>query len=142
MPGLRASWSVLLTCVVSVLVFAGCGGPHLPNPVEISGKITMDGKPLPDVNVIFHCVKDELPAEARTSQAKTDAEGKYKMPKCYPANYTVGIEAPPPAQAADPGMMTATPATTPLSKYNLANSKLKVDIAEPRSDVDFDLTSK
>lgn len=54
------------------LALAGCGssGPEISH---VSGKVTMDGKPLANATVVF------IPENGRPAGATTDAEGKYVL---------------------------------------------------------------
>lgn len=65
---------VVLTCLTSITLFAGCGGN--PNLAEVSGVITLDGDPLPNAFVLY---VPESDSSGATSFGKTDANGKYQM---------------------------------------------------------------
>ena len=59
--------------VVSLSLF-GCGsGSDQPELGEVTGTITMDGKPLTATVVVFS------PDNGRPARGKTDAEGKYEL---------------------------------------------------------------
>lgn len=63
--------SVAAVCCMLCLSVAGCGGGDLG---EVSGKVTMDGKPLPDALVTF------VPMEGgRAATGVSDANGNYKL---------------------------------------------------------------
>jgi hypothetical protein len=63
--------------VVGVMVVGsiGCGSAprDLPPLGEVSGTVTLDGKPLEGAIVVFE------PETTRASNAKTDAQGKYEL---------------------------------------------------------------
>ena len=63
---LRSSWTLLL------LLSAGCG-PSGPEIASVSGRITMDGKPLANATVVF------IPENGRPAGASTDADGNYVL---------------------------------------------------------------
>lgn len=66
--------SAALLAVLGTL--AGCGGetaPDRPDLGDVSGVVTLDGQPLPDVIVTFN------PEKGRPSMGRTDAEGKYVL---------------------------------------------------------------
>lgn len=70
----------LVTAAVHVLAFfaifaPGCGGEKLPGLGQVTGIITLDGKPLPDATIQF------TPAEAgaTASFGMSDATGKYEL---------------------------------------------------------------
>ena len=60
-----------------MLVFIGCssGGPEI---AQVSGRVTMDGKPLANASVVF------IPENGRPAGAATDADGRYVL------NFTEG----------------------------------------------------
>lgn len=60
-----------MVCLV-LLALSGCGsdGPQL---AEVSGTVTVDGKPVPNAVLTF------VPTVGTTSYGKTDAQGKYKL---------------------------------------------------------------
>ena len=60
---------LLLTAVVLI---SGCGGG--PKLHKVSGTLTHDGKPLPNMNVIFAPV-----ADVKGSSGMTDADGKFTL---------------------------------------------------------------
>jgi hypothetical protein len=51
----------------------GCGGGY-ENVAEVTGQVTMDGRPLPNVKVAF-----QPSAGGRGSSGVTDAEGRYTL---------------------------------------------------------------
>lgn len=58
-----------------VLASAGCGGREF---AEVAGRVTLDGKPLADVEVVF--LPDSLKGNhANTASAVTDADGRYQL---------------------------------------------------------------
>jgi len=62
--GAFASFSLLLT--------AGCGGSG-PDIVEVEGRLTRGGKPVPNLTVTF------LPDEGRPSWGRSDENGYFKL---------------------------------------------------------------
>ena len=54
---------------------SGCGGSDRPVTHPVSGRITMDSKPVADANVGFHPVKVGTPPAVGT----TDADGNYQL---------------------------------------------------------------
>lgn len=73
----------LLGCLLSVLLLIGCGSPT--GFVPVSGKVTMDGKPLDDAHVSFEPnLKGTTPANTPKnspggSYAITDAQGRFRL---------------------------------------------------------------
>lgn len=70
-------FSVPLCLCVSLSVCVGCGASG-PEIASVSGKITMDGKPLANASVVF------IPEDGRPAGARTDANGNYVL------NFTEG----------------------------------------------------
>ncbi len=64
----------VVLCVMILIGLSGCGngGPHL---VAVSGKVTVDGKPVPNAIVTFNPVA----AGGSNSLGKTDAQGVYRL---------------------------------------------------------------
>lgn len=85
----RRSWLVL--CLAAGL--AGCGGePEVPGLVPVTGKVTLDGKPLDRAQVTF------VPTgtDGRTAIASTDATGAFAMTTnntkgAMPGSYRVAV---------------------------------------------------
>lgn len=66
---------VLFIVACSCLIFsAGCGDPgDQPELGQVTGTITLDGKPLSGIAIVFQ------PISGRPARGKTDAEGKYEL---------------------------------------------------------------
>lgn len=64
--------SLLAPCLLSLILCGGCGGG--PNTAEVAGTITIDGKPVPEVQVTFQPVDG-----SRASVGVTDATGRYRL---------------------------------------------------------------
>ena len=62
---LALGFATLLMCV-------GCGDSNPYRVVNVSGTLTLDGKPVPGVRLTF------IPVEGRPSIATTDSDGKFK----------------------------------------------------------------
>ena len=66
--------SLLSVCILLSVTLLGCGsdGPEL---AEVTGTVTVDGKPVPNATVIFNPVA----AGGSNSLGKTDAQGNYRL---------------------------------------------------------------
>lgn len=66
-----------LWIAAALLAALGCGGPY--QFVPVSGKVTLNGQPLPDAWVNFQPIgtKDKDPGPG--SVGKTDAQGRYSL---------------------------------------------------------------
>ena len=74
---LRAFCS-LATLLVSCLGVIGCGGPGY-ELASVSGRITLNGKPIPDVHVSFQPSQEGNAEPGPGSFGKTDADGRYSL---------------------------------------------------------------
>jgi len=129
---------ILLSCLSLYLISqtVGCGGP---TTVDITGTVTLDGKPLPKAMVNFEA------KEGRSAGGITDEQGKYQLKYsgdttgCAPGSYIVRIS-------------TITgefgPNGDPLeekelvpSKFN-AKSTLTAEVSKDSNPINFDLTTK
>lgn len=115
---------------------AGCGGPSYGSPVAVTGKVTLDDKPVSDGYIVFHALEG-LPAELRTVQADLQDDGSYELPKVYPAEYMVQIHSAAPLDAT----VSAEPPPNPFSQYG-SESKLRAKVASDAKEFDFKLSSK
>lgn len=129
-------WSV----AVVLLLSAGCG-PSGPEIAYVTGKVTMDGKPLANASVVF------IPENGRPAGAATDADGNYVLNfaqgrrGAIPGKNTIRIMTqrdPTPGEngTAIPGSKETVPA-----KYN-TNSTLEFVVEPKKKNVaNFDLQS-
>ena len=128
--------NVSLAGVVLAICLGGCGGggEELPELGLVTGTVTLNGEPLPDVLVTF-----QPESGAQSSQGTTDEEGAYEI--IY-GDFAAGIE------GAVLGSHTVTivqgdPANVPddeklPARYNM-NSELKADVQAGENSIDFDL---
>lgn len=120
---------VVLACHV-VFIFAGCSSSDQPELGDVSGTVTIDGKPLAGAIIVFK------PDVGRAATGITDPEGKYDDleylygvygakvgPNTVSFEYEIGSSGPP----------------IP-SKYT-GNSELKVDVKAGANTFDFSLES-
>lgn len=128
---------VEVCCLAGVLTVlaAGCSsGEPLPKLGEVTGVVTLDGKPLPGAVVMF------APVSGRMSTGMTDAEGKYDL------TYNVGTKG---ALIGKHAVRITTQSEDPVqrspeklpAKYNHA-STLDAEVKEGKNDVPFELSSK
>lgn len=122
---------------------AGCSSQtdQTPDLAEVTGTVTLDGKPLSDAVIDFFPQSAADKSQSRTSTAATDAEGKYslmydeKNTGAIPGEHVVRISKP------DGGAEVAGPETLP-ARYNESTTlKATVSKTSPNS-IDFDLKSK
>ncbi|MGN6134638.1 MAG: Ig-like domain-containing protein [Aureliella sp.] len=141
----------LLVAGMLMLFQAGCGGPSdQPELGQVTGTVTLDGKPLSGVAVVFQ------PVSGRPATGMTDAEGKYELTYIRETKGTkVGsnrVEIAPSEdgeaeESADEGEESAAgaPQAKPgkpkvPARYNV-ESELKVDVKPGENTFDFKLES-
>jgi hypothetical protein len=124
------SWRLQFSLVV--LVFAGCqkSGPAI---APVSGRVTLDGRPLATADVVF-----QPDGAARASYGRTDADGRYQLgykrgvPGALVGQHTVQI-------SVSHELVRNPPTIAP--RYN-SQSELRADVIPNTENVfDFDLTS-
>jgi tetratricopeptide (TPR) repeat protein len=77
----------ILIAVLAAVVVALCASPALAATVRVIGKVTdQQGKPMPDVHVIF-----ENPENGQKYDNKTNSKGEYDRIGFNPGNYTVTL---------------------------------------------------
>ncbi len=64
---------MLIVVGISMFFQQGCGGSDQPELGQVTGTITLDGKPLSGIAVVFQ------PDSGRPARGMTDAEGKYEL---------------------------------------------------------------
>jgi hypothetical protein len=148
---------------VSLLLASGCGNQQsrqtdLPDSVPpVSGKVTLDEKPLKGATVLFNSADSSAPGAVGV----TDAEGRYELSVGYsggeskkgaiPGEYLVtvslfvspdGSPAPPPGPDEGP-MMSGAMESLPLRYWNVEETPLKATVGpDGGTDFNFDLTSE
>lgn len=81
----------VLSALASVLlIFSGCGGPTLQ---PVSGRVTLDGDPVANAEIVFA----PMESEGSPSKATTDSDGRFELADkdgnkgAIPSKYRVGI---------------------------------------------------
>ena len=130
-------------CILALLNFTGCSGKQqdLPDLAEVTGVVTLDGKPLADAIIDFYPQTAAEKGNARTSSGMTNADGQYTL--MY-NNDTVGAivgDHLVRISKSDGGAEVAGPETLP-AKYN-NQSQLKATVGNSGvNQIDFELKSK
>lgn len=141
-PGswLRRGWLVL--GLAGALLTCGCAASDKPDTGEVTGKVTLDGAPVPKATITF------APEEGRTSTAETDSGGAYvlqytaKVPGAKVGKHKVQITTFHPATG-DPGdahRVEEVPEKIP-AKYN-TKSTLTQEVESGKNEINFELSSK
>ena len=136
----------ILCIPLCLLLLAGCGHGNPLGRVDISGKITLDGKPLPDGNIRF------LPQQSGGVQtgAVIDSGGEYHIEKLQglpPGKYRVQIFSSEKPKGA-PAVVAAPAGLPPPSierippQYNLASTLVVEVPATDSARFDFQLQTK
>lgn len=143
---MRNSWIVrsLLICVV------GCSGPSF---VPVSGKVTLDDKPLANATVGFYPLEVKAGETAPNSSGRTDDKGEYTLQAVLTKNkgavvgkHRVSITVEPDLTGSDlPANMLPKGGRPPklLPIYQGESSELKCDVPSGgKTDANFALKSK
>jgi hypothetical protein len=128
----------LLSCTLTA---AGCSSSG-PEIAYVSGRVTMDGKPLPRATVVF------VPENGRPSGGETDADGNYVLnfaqgrQGAIPGSATVRIMTMRDADQDENGQsIPGSPETVP-ARYN-NDSELTFEVEPKKNNVaNFSLESK
>lgn len=75
---MQASYSLLKTTALGLaagVLLAGCGGADGPELGAVSGRVTLDGRPLPNAVVQFQ----PIGTSGTYSAGRTDADGHYRL---------------------------------------------------------------
>lgn len=132
--------SSLVLPIAGALLAGGCSSSG-PEIAYVTGRVTMDGKPLPNATVVF------IPENGRPAGAATDDEGNYVLnfsqgrQGAIPGLSTVRITTERDAGQDDEGQtIPGSPETIPR-QYNIETT-LTFDVAPNKSNVaNFDLVS-
>jgi hypothetical protein len=125
--------------ILGLLLAVGCGPPSdQPELGVVTGQVTLDGKPLPNVWVGF------APPQGRSSMGLTDKVGRYKLdylfdtPGAKVGPHTVTITTPREDESGGevPNFKELVPA-----HYN-ANTTLSADVKSGENTIDFHLTTQ
>ncbi len=129
---------VSLHCVpLVVALLTGCGGPEHPDVGRVSGKVTLDSKPLPQATLMFQ------PAQGRSSMGTTDDQGNYTLtyldgvPGAILGKHKVMIRTEIPGEDGQPPV-----AKEKLPKKYHDKTELSADVKAGANTFDFDLKSK
>lgn len=138
----------LLSTLALAICVAGCGSGGPPT-AKVSGTVTLDGKPLPDIRVTFQPDNKSEEMKGMGSFGLTDANGKFdlKLSDTQSAGAVVGGHTVILADklAEDPGDSDAGAAPKVKSRIpaKLVKSPLHFDVqAGKANDAKFELTSK
>ena len=139
----RKQYLVLLYCFVAAI---GCGGvDDAPKTVAVTGVVTYQGKPMPNLSVGF------IPETGMLASGMTDAEGRFEMTTSAPGDgaipglHKVAINFVPdqvPEMPGFPGSENAPVSPIPTKYADASTSGLTatVDKDPSKNDFTFDLT--
>ena len=119
-----------VTVCLTMLLSIGCGGGDIPELGDVSGKVTLDGKPLVGINILF------TPEKGRPAGGVTDEEGYYEL--VYLDGYS-GCKVGPAKVTFEwsPGVENTVPVP---ARY--MNDGFSVTVKEGSNQMDFPLESK
>jgi hypothetical protein len=75
----RCSCPLIVGVAALGLVLPGCGGSGDHSLAPVSGKVTLDGKAMPGIQVTFQPMAPQKGIAGPGSSAVTDAEGRYTL---------------------------------------------------------------
>jgi hypothetical protein len=150
---MRCRSPVVAVLAVSLIGLAGCNSEEF-QIAPVSGRVTLDGKPVEKAMVMFQPVAPEGNINpGRGSYGFTDADGRYTLK-------LIGLERPGAAvghhkvrigNAVEPGdttddrtdkkLKSATSIPIP-SRYNRIEALLEFDVVRGSNNADFELTTK
>jgi hypothetical protein len=131
-PRALPRWSLLL----APLLLVGCGEQR-PTRVPVSGRVTIDGKPLE-----VGCVQVQ-PEGHRPAAGTIGPDGRYQLMTYEPNDGCVLGEHPVVIVSAYKQINSSTGMICAPEKYQFPQSSgLKINIQGPRDDANFDLTWK
>lgn len=131
--------------LLSGLIFTaiGCGGSG-HDRTEVTGKLTLDGKPMPSGLTIKFTPDDGRPASlgATTPESTYTVYGEPGKIGLHPGTYTVSVELP---FADEPGPYTGPPELAKIkipSAYQTGKSSLTFSVPDDGTTFDIEMTSK
>lgn len=146
----RLSCMLVVLCI-SLFVQTGCGPGDQPDLGQVTGNVTLDGKPLAGVAVVFQ------PQSGRPARGMTDAEGNYELTyirqtkgtKVGPNRVEIAPNEDGEVEESESSDAESKPATSkpksgkPIipARYNV-RSELKVDVKAGKNTFDFKLDPK
>ncbi|QDU09259.1 hypothetical protein [Gimesia aquarii] len=137
--------STNLIFLVILCISSGClgsSGEPLPDLAEVTGTITLDGKPLRKANIVFEPQEVSDKGRRRASSASTEADGSYRLQYNADAtgaalgNHKVTIM----KMSDNPD--EAGKHLIPPKYADSANSGLTAEVTQGENKFDFDLKSK
>lgn len=123
------------TAAFAALLLAGCGGTD--GRIPVTGRVTLDGKPLFGVVVRFHAAPE---TKGNGGYGVADASGRFTAktlqgrPGLYPGDYAIALE------YIDVFMTPETEAARvkiPAGYANSDGTPWKVTVAPPRAELDL-----
>lgn len=142
---------LIVMCAAALFVVPGCGGvSDQPELGQVTGSVTLNGKPLSGVAVVFQ------PESGRPARGMTDANGKYELTyirqtkgtKVGPNRVEIAPSEDGEAAETENEGSESTPVAKPSksgkptipSRYN-TQSELKAEVKAGKNTFDFELKS-
>ena len=83
----------LSLCLASMVLFTGCGGDEFET-APVTGKVTVDGKPLGAGKIIFSPQSTDNQAAGRVASTEVSADGSYKIYGVVVGDHKVSVVLP------------------------------------------------
>ena len=143
---MQAKFSLLILGFLTglILLATGCGAPG-HNRTEVTGALTLDGKPLPaGMHIVFTPTENNTPV----AFADVETEGRFKVYGepgkigMHPGTFTVSVEVP---YADEPGPYSGPPELANIKippAYQTGKSKVTFTVPDDGTTFDISMTSK
>jgi hypothetical protein len=135
--GIRIACVCPITALLS-LFLTGCGGSETPELADVTGTVTLDGRPMANLLVSFN------PEKGRASDGVTDQDGKYQQkylfdtPGATLGNHKVVIT----TYIVEDDSPEALKAKEKIPKRYNKNTELKAEVKPGPNVINFELKSK
>lgn len=79
----------LMTGTIALACQAAVGCSQKEQTYSVAGMVTLDGKPLENVTVVFDLLSSDVTGKRYSARASTDSQGKYQLATFRPADGAV-----------------------------------------------------
>lgn len=134
---MRAFRWLLVFAVLVPMALPGCSEtPTIPKTVEVSGSVTLDGKPLTEGTVNFSSSTTGDAANATLGEGGRFLFGNGVLPGSYRVTITGPVNNTPPAPGVTPPVLKFV---IPTKYMDPASTDLKAEVSKENSEFKFEL---